>query len=278
VQGRYQVDSSEGVREGGLGVGVIPIRLFNDDEIGDIGDRTRQREHEVEVATGSNSASRSARHSRRARPCGSARWRRHRCRREFCIGVQFDEPGLVGIQTPRRQADHVSWVCRSAYPAGQHYQLLSECSVHSAVLSADALDRFSFGRNAGLLPPFPGPRNVSCFEMFDPSMLFPDWPGAHPGVQCQFYLALISWMLGYPDRYRDELRAAVRSAETLGHPVTLAQTLCYAALVHTFRHEPPAAADYPPTEAILPHRARPGRKHRRRAPTDPPAKSAPTKR
>jgi hypothetical protein len=28
----------------------------------------------------------------------------------------------------------------------------------------------------------------SGFEMFDPRMLFPDWPGPHPGVQCQFYL------------------------------------------------------------------------------------------
>jgi class 3 adenylate cyclase/tetratricopeptide (TPR) repeat protein len=80
-------------------------------------------------------------------------------------------------------------------------------------------------------------------ELFDPSMQFPDWPGSNPGVQCQFFLALISWMLGYPDRSLDELRAAVRSAETLGHPVTLAQTLCYAALVHIFRHEPSAAAD-----------------------------------
>jgi hypothetical protein len=55
---------------------------------------------------------------------------------------------------------------------------------------------------------------------------------------------LISWMLGYPDRSLDELRAAVGSAETLGHPLTLAQTLCYAALVHIFRREPTAAADY----------------------------------
>ena len=55
---------------------------------------------------------------------------------------------------------------------------------------------------------------------------------------------LISWMLGYPDRSLDELRAAVRSAETLGHPLTLAQTLCFAAFVHIFRHEPSAAADY----------------------------------
>jgi len=53
---------------------------------------------------------------------------------------------------------------------------------------------------------------------------------------------LISWMLGYPDRSLDELRAAVRSAETLGHPLTLEH--CFAALVHIFRHEPSAAADY----------------------------------
>ena len=80
-------------------------------------------------------------------------------------------------------------------------------------------------------------------EMFDPNMLFPDWPGSHPGVQCQSYLMLISWMLGYPDRSLEELRAAVASAEMLGHPFTLAQTLCFVGLVHIFRHEPSAAAD-----------------------------------
>ena len=56
--------------------------------------------------------------------------------------------------------------------------------------------------------------------------------------------ALISWMLGYPDRSLDELRAGVRTAETLGHPLTLVTTLCFAALVHIFRHDPPAAAAY----------------------------------
>jgi predicted ATPase len=81
-------------------------------------------------------------------------------------------------------------------------------------------------------------------DMFDPNMQFPDWPGSNPGVQCKFYLAAISWMLGYPDRSLDELRAAVRNAETLGHPLTLAQTLCFAALVHIFRHEPPAVAEH----------------------------------
>jgi predicted ATPase len=82
------------------------------------------------------------------------------------------------------------------------------------------------------------------FELFDQNMQFSDWPGSHPGVQCQFFPMLISWMLEYPDRSLDELRAAIRSAETLGHPFTLAQTLCFVALVHTFRHEPTAAADY----------------------------------
>jgi predicted ATPase len=82
-------------------------------------------------------------------------------------------------------------------------------------------------------------------ELFDPNMQFPDWPGSHPAVQCQFWPMLISWMLGYPDRSLNELKAAVRSAETLGHPLTLAQTLCLAAaFVHIFRHEPLAAAGY----------------------------------
>src|SRR5207244_2208073 len=42
----------------------------------------------------------------------------------------------------------------------------------------------------------------------------------------------------------DELKAAVRSAETLAHPLTLATVLCVGALIHIFRHEPSAAANY----------------------------------
>src|SRR5262249_55098499 len=71
-----------------------------------------------------------------------------------------------------------------------------------------------------------------------------DWPGVHPGMICRSISMLISWMLGYPDRSLDELTAAVRSAETLGHPLTLATVLGQGALVHIFRHEPSAAADY----------------------------------
>jgi predicted ATPase len=80
-------------------------------------------------------------------------------------------------------------------------------------------------------------------ELFDPNMQFPDWPGIHPSITCQVYLGLISWMLGYPDRSLEELRAAVKSAETLGHSSTLASTLCWAAYVHILRREPPPVAD-----------------------------------
>src|SRR5215470_17963306 len=82
------------------------------------------------------------------------------------------------------------------------------------------------------------------FELSDPDTQFSDWPGSHPGLQCQLYPMLISWMLGYPDRSLDELRAVVGSAETLRHPVTLVRALCYAALVHSFRHEPSVVADH----------------------------------
>ena len=81
-------------------------------------------------------------------------------------------------------------------------------------------------------------------EMFDPEMQFQDWPGSHPRVICQIELTLISWMLGYPDRSLEELRAAIGSAQTLGHPLTLAQALCQTAFVRIFLGEPPAAADH----------------------------------
>jgi class 3 adenylate cyclase/tetratricopeptide (TPR) repeat protein len=81
------------------------------------------------------------------------------------------------------------------------------------------------------------------FEVFDQNMQFPDWPGAHPGVQCQIWSSGLSWMLGYPDRSLDELKTAVRIVDGLPHHLTLAQTLCFAALVHIFRCEPAAAAD-----------------------------------
>ncbi len=81
-------------------------------------------------------------------------------------------------------------------------------------------------------------------ELFDPNMRFPDWPGSHPGVQCQIFPMVISWMLGYPDRPLENLRAGLETAETLRHPFTLAQALSYTARLHIFRREPSTAANY----------------------------------
>jgi hypothetical protein len=53
------------------------------------------------------------------------------------------------------------------------------------------------------------------FELFDPNMQFPDWLGAHPGVLCQFWLALTSWMLGHPDRSLVLYLAAFKETGTM---------------------------------------------------------------
>jgi hypothetical protein len=78
---------------------------------------------------------------------------------------------------------------------------------------------------------------LSLAKFDSDSHKFPDWPGSHPAIQCEFYLALISWILGYPDRALEEAHSAVKSAEALGHPFTLGQTLCYTALIPILRHE-----------------------------------------
>jgi class 3 adenylate cyclase/predicted ATPase len=82
-------------------------------------------------------------------------------------------------------------------------------------------------------------------EKFDSvSHVFPDWAGCHPAIQCASYLATISWILGYPDRAMEEAATAVKNAETLGHPLSLGQTLCYVALIPIFRREGAASAAY----------------------------------
>src|SRR6202022_4407085 len=130
----------------------------------------------------------------------------------------------------------------------QHF---AEEALHVAERLDDAARRVGGHTALGVTLLWPGKLEPALahlrrgFELFDPNMQFPDWPGSHPGVQCQFWPMLISWMLGYPDRSLDHLRTSVGSAETLGHPFTLAQTLCFVALVHIFRHEPSAAPDYP---------------------------------
>jgi predicted ATPase len=151
--------------------------------------------------------------------------------REFTAlrGLQIHHQNLLEMEKAQHFAEEVM---RVAERLGDAARLVGAHMAVAAVL-------FYQGKLEPALPHY-----QRGFEMFDPNMQFPDWPGAHPAALCQLFPALISWMLGYPDRALDELRSAVRSAETLGHPVTLAHTLSYGAFVHIFRHEPPAAADY----------------------------------
>ena len=65
----------------------------------------------------------------------------------------------------------------------------------------------------------------------------PDWSGANPAVVCEIWLALISWMLGYPHRSQNEAEGAVKSADALGHPLTLSQALSNLTLIPIFRHD-----------------------------------------
>ena len=65
-----------------------------------------------------------------------------------------------------------------------------------------------------------------ALEKFDPREFnLPDWSGSHPAIQCQSYLATISWMLGYPGRSLEEAAAAVKSADALGHPLLTSRYL-----------------------------------------------------
>ncbi|MGI9437850.1 MAG: AAA family ATPase, partial [Geminicoccaceae bacterium] len=73
-------------------------------------------------------------------------------------------------------------------------------------------------------------------EIYDPdAQKFSDWPGSEPGVQCQFWRMLISWMLGYPGRALKERDISLSSAEAVEHPLTMAQTLCFSSLLHFLR-------------------------------------------
>jgi hypothetical protein len=77
--------------------------------------------------------------------------------------------------------------------------------------------RYWQGKRAGTRAASPGLRAVRSEHAV------PGWPGSHPGVQSQFYVAVIYWMLGYPDRSLEEAGAARKSVEALDHPLTLAQ-------------------------------------------------------
>ena len=55
--------------------------------------------------------------------------------------------------------------------------------------------------------------------------------GHDAGACCQYHLARVQWLLGYPDRAVATLRDAVGLADSLAHPLTLVITLTAAAVV-----------------------------------------------
>src|SRR5206468_7353040 len=58
-----------------------------------------------------------------------------------------------------------------------------------------------------------------------------------PGVMCLNFAAFTLWCLGYPEQARQRSHEAIRLAQELGHPNSLASALFFAAELHQFRRE-----------------------------------------
>jgi predicted ATPase len=58
-----------------------------------------------------------------------------------------------------------------------------------------------------------------------------------PRVLCRSYASWTLWYLGYPDQGLQRTQEAVTLAAGLSHPLSLTETLCFAALFHSLRRE-----------------------------------------
>jgi predicted ATPase len=65
--------------------------------------------------------------------------------------------------------------------------------------------------------------------------------GHDAGWCCRNYAAWTLWALGYPDQALHQEQEALRLAQALAHPATLVNALDFAAWLHQFRREGPAA-------------------------------------
>jgi len=68
--------------------------------------------------------------------------------------------------------------------------------------------------------------------------------GHDPGVCARYHLALVQWLLGYPDRSLVALREAASLADELAHPLTTTITLTFSSWVHYQRGERAAAREH----------------------------------
>lgn len=61
--------------------------------------------------------------------------------------------------------------------------------------------------------------------------------GQDPGVACRCYLGMTDWVLGYPDRAREQAAAGLVLAQRLNDPFSLAFALAFASWVDQFRDD-----------------------------------------
>jgi predicted ATPase len=63
------------------------------------------------------------------------------------------------------------------------------------------------------------------------------YSGHDPGVCCRYRAAPVLWLLGYPDQAVASSQAALVLAQQIGHPLSLAVALYWAAALHHLRRE-----------------------------------------
>jgi len=68
--------------------------------------------------------------------------------------------------------------------------------------------------------------------------------GHDSGVCARYHLALVQWLLGYPDRALVAIREATSHAEELGHPLTTTIALSFTSWVHYQRGDRAAAREH----------------------------------
>jgi predicted ATPase len=68
--------------------------------------------------------------------------------------------------------------------------------------------------------------------------------GNEPGVPCRLYVAMILWVLGYPQQALARLHDALALPHELSHPFSLAVGRCLAATASQFRRDVPAAHEH----------------------------------
>jgi class 3 adenylate cyclase/predicted ATPase len=86
---------------------------------------------------------------------------------------------------------------------------------------------------------------LRCIELYDPEKHFPHAfvYGHDSGVTAMANLAIVLWLLGYPEQALQRKEQALTLARKLSHAHSLAYALTYSVFFHQLRHEPRAARD-----------------------------------